>query len=148
MTTELTYDSTKVVPANGRTEVATGLSGAAITAGQAVWLDTSVTPNELKPAKSDSSTGRDQAAAIVGVALNTTNGELQVLSYAASGDILLPPSGGNPLSPGEVYAVSDANAGKLAIASTLASNSFVSLVGQAINDTILRLNLNPVAAKK
>lgn len=145
MTTELTWDSTKVVAANAQTQISSGISGAAITAGNAVWLDTSVNPNQVKPAKADAGTGQIQAQNIVGIALDTTTGANQAITYAAAGDVVF---GDAPLTAGAVYGVTDTNAGKLAVASSLASGSFVSVVGLAVDTKTFRLGLNPVAAKK
>jgi hypothetical protein len=145
MTTELSYTSTLVVTANPQTQVAAGICGAAITSGQAVWLDTSSSPSLLKPAKADSATGQTQAQNIVGIALDTTTGANQGLTYASAGDIFF---GSAPFTAGTVYAVTDTTAGALAVASSLTSGSFVSVVGMAIDTRTFRIGLNPVAAKK
>jgi len=135
---DITISAGSVLPVGPQTVTATGLSGAAINAGQVLWLDTTVQPNQLKL---PIATTQAQAAAIVGVALNSTAAALEPLTYAVSGDVII---GGGSI--GNVYVVSE-NAGALAIG-TVNFNSYLSVVGVNIGNNVLRVALNPVAAKR
>jgi len=135
---DITISPGSVLPLSPQTVTATGIAGAAINAGQVLWLDTTVQPNQLKLPVA---TVQAQAAAIVGVALSSTAAALEPVTYAVSGDVII---GGGTM--GQVYVVSE-TAGALAIG-TVNSNSYLSVVGENIGNNVLRIALNPVAAKR
>lgn len=137
-----------VLAVNASTVKAYGTSGAAITAGQVVYADPSSSPAGLiKPAQANSTT----AANVVGVALDSTAGSLQPVSYATSGDIVLPTSGAGSvtLTQGSVYVLSANSAGGIASANDpAAGTTFITPIGLAVSPTVLRLGISPVAATR
>jgi len=135
---DLTITPSNVATMGPQTVTATGLAGTVISAGQAVWLDTTVTPNLIKPARA---TVQAEAAGLVGVALSSTAGSLEPVTYAVSGDVVILTGTVN-----DVYVVSE-NAGALAIG-TVNFNSYLSVVGISLGNSVMRVALNPVATKR
>jgi hypothetical protein len=123
-----------VIPTSPSTVVASGIAGAAITAGQVVYADPSDS-YKIKPAKADSAS-TTHAPNVVGIALNGASAG-QPVDYAKSGDVTF----NAVLTKGQVYVDSAANAGGIAPYSDLASTNFVTLLGVALSTTVLRLNL-------
>jgi len=140
----LTINAAGVAAANTNTVTATALAGAAISAGQVVWLDTSSSPSVLRLAQATSQT---QAINVVGVALDSAAGANQSISYATSGDILLPTTGVNTsLTSGSVYVLGN-NPGDILAAIELTAG-YATLLGLAMNSTTLRLNTSTVGAPR
>ncbi len=145
--TDLIITASGVLAANANTVKAQGLSGSAISAGQVVWLDTAQTPNLLKLAQANGATNV-VARSVVGIALNSTSGGSQQLTYATAGDIILPTTGGTVLTSGSVYVLSAANAGGIAPANDPSTATYATLLGVAISPTILRVSLSPLGATR
>jgi len=141
---DLNITTNSVIAANSNTVTASGTAGAAINAGQVVWLDTTVSPNLLQLANA---TDQVHVQAIVGVALDTALGSGQPLTYAVSGDITMVTTT-EVLTAGVVYVVSDDNDGGIAPVDDPASGSFISGIGLGINGTTLRINLNPIGVQR
>jgi hypothetical protein len=145
---DLNITFTGVAAANANTAVAYGLADALIKAGQVVRLDTSVTPNLIRLA---AGTAQAQAQNVVGIALDTTSGSAQPIAYATAGDVILPTSGaGGTLISGLVYVLSMNGAGSIAPSNDppVASTTFITPLGLALNATTLRLNITPLGAPR
>lgn len=138
---DITITQANVVATNSSTVKATGTSGAAITAGQAVYLDPAT--GTVKPAKSDSASST-HAPNLVGVALGNAPGTNQPITYATSGDVTY----GGGLTQGQAYVVSAANAGGIAPYADLVATNFVAFLGVAISSTVLRLGVLPASVQK
>ena len=109
-----------------------GIAGAAITAGQVVYLDTSVTPNTLLLADCDASA---TTATVAGIAL-TGASTGQPVKYAKSGEITI----GGTVTVGELYVLSG-TAGGIAPEGDLASGDYVSFLGVGTTAARIRFNL-------
>src|SRR4051812_37234630 len=125
---DITITAANIVATNSATVKASGTSGAAITAGQSVYLDPST--STVKPAKADSASTTN-APNIVGVALDSAPGANQPITYAVGGDVTY----GGGLTQGQVYVVSAAVAGNIAPYSDLAATNFVAVLGVARSTT-------------
>jgi hypothetical protein len=139
---DISVTQSAVVAANANTVKATGVSGAAITAGQAVYADPADS-YKIKPAQANSA-NPTHAPNAVGIALNNAPGANQPVTYATDGDVIF----NNVLTTGQVYALSAANAGGIAPYADLASTNFVTVLGVATGGTNLRLSLIPTSAQK
>jgi hypothetical protein len=131
-----------VLTATSNTTTASGIAGTAITAGQALYLDTT---SFLRPA---AGSVLAQAQAVVGIALNSPLGSAEPVTYATAGDIVLPTSGASTtLVGGSVYVLGPAAGAIVAANDTAAGTaSFISLLGVATSATTLRLSIAPLGA--
>lgn len=125
----LTVTAANVQPTTS-TITKTGIAGAAITAGQSVYLD--ATTKTIKLADADASVA---AAAGVGIALNNAASG-QPVTYAVSGPINM----GATLVKGTTYVVS-ATAGGVAPQSDLSTGATICLLGTALDATYLDVNI-------
>ena len=133
------------------TVTARGIAGATISPGQVVYADPSAN-NLLKAAQANSQL---QAANIVGIALGSASVN-QPLTYAISGDVMVPTTGTNTtLTSGSVYVLSAGTAGNMIAtgdAGTPTAGNFASAIGIG-NGTVtgttstFRLNLMPAAVR-
>jgi hypothetical protein len=144
---DLVITPSGVLAASASTAKAYGLAGTVITAGQAVYLDTNISPNVLRPA---SGSVLVQAQNVVGIALDSAAGSAQPIAYATAGDVTLPTSGGGTLSTGTTYVLSKAAAGGIAPSTdpTAGTATFISVLGLATSPTNLRVAINPIAAPR
>ncbi len=143
---DLNVSATGVVAANSNTNKAYGIAGEAVSAGQVVYLDP--TSNLIHPAQG---TALVQAQNVVGVALDSTAGSGQPLSYATAGDVTLPTSGaGSIVVGGSVYVLSTATAGGIAPSTDPAAGTatFITVLGLATNPANLRLNIIALGAPR
>ena len=135
------------------TVTARGIAGATISPGQVVYADPSAN-NLLKLAQANSQL---QASNIVGIALGSASVN-QPLTYAISGDVVVPTTGANTtLTSGSVYVLSAGTAGNMiatgdAGAPASGSGNFASAIGignGTVTGTtsIVRLNLMPAALR-
>jgi hypothetical protein len=135
-----------VTPANVVSDTTTvktsGTSGAAITAGQAVYADPSDS-YRIKPAQANSA-NPTHAPNVVGIALNSAPGQNQPVTYATNGNVLF----GSGLTTGQVYVVSAANAGGIAPYGDLVATNFVTVLGVATSASNLKATLIPTSAQK
>jgi hypothetical protein len=115
--------------------VATGTAGATITAGQTVYLDSSV--NQLKLGDADA-----QARSVVrGIALHGASSG-QPIDYQTWGNLDL----GATLTVGEIY-VQSTTAGGIAPEGDLVSTDYVTVLGIATAADNLRLRINASEAQ-
>ena len=129
---DLTITASQVQPADLSAHTFEGVAGAAITAGQPLYKD-STDGNALKPADADAAA----SARCVGIAVaGAADG--QPVRYQRTGDVTL--GAGAAMTVGTVYVVS-ATAGGIAPLADLASGDYVSILGVAISASVLRLNL-------
>lgn len=128
---DLSITAGNVVPAsNAVVERAT--AGAAITAGQVVYLDTS--DNKMKLADADAATAAARTPR--GIALcGASDGQPIVIQR--SGDITI----GATVTAGTAYYLSAANAGGIAPVGDLTSGDYYSLIGVAKSASALTLAL-------
>jgi hypothetical protein len=142
---ELSISATGVVAANTETVTAYGTAGTAISAGQAVWLDSTVSPNLLFPAQA---TVQTQAQNLVGIALDSAAGSAQPIAYASAGEVILPLNGGSVLPTGTTYVLSTAVAGGIVPSTEPAAGtaSFISVLGLAISPSHFRVSINALGA--
>lgn len=138
---DISVTAANVIATNNATVKASGTSGAAITAGQGVFLDPAT--GKVSPARANSASST-HASNIVGVALSSAPGVDQPITYATSGDVTF----GGGLTQGQVYVVSAAAAGGIAPYSDLASTNFVAFLGVAVSSTVMRLGLIPSSTQK
>ncbi len=133
------------------TVTARGIAGATISPGQVVYADPSAN-NQLKVAQANVQL---QAANIVGIALGSAAVN-QPLTYAISGDVVLPTTGTNTtLTSGSVYVLSAGTAGNMIAtgdANAPVPGNFASAIGLGNGTvtgttTIFRLNLIPAAVR-
>lgn len=136
-----TITATEVTPGSASTGMAPtilyGIAGAAITAGQAIYLDE--TTNTLKLAQCD---GTAAEAECVGVALNSS-AIGQPVGYVAQGDIYLDTAALTNATKGEVTTLT-ATAGGLGPNEDNATTNYVSIVGVMVtsNPGLLRVSIN------
>ena len=119
------------------TLITEGIAGAAITAGQPVYKD-STASNKLKPADADVLA----TAAAVGVALHGASAD-QPLKYATSGNLTL----SAVMTAGAVYVVST-TAGGIAPVADLGSGDYVTLLGIATSTSNLKISISVSATAK
>lgn len=112
-------------------QTATGTAGAAITAGQPLYVDTA-NGNVLKLVDADAS---DLASTVAGIALHTSASG-QPITYLTSGDITI----GATLTAGKVY-VASATAGGIAPVADLTTGWRTSILGYATTTAILRVGI-------
>jgi hypothetical protein len=106
-----------------------GLAGAAIVAGNSIYLNTD---GYWYPAQANSTStvaGGLQCA----IALDSAPGAAQPFTYQRSGQINL----GATLAIGQVYVVAADNAGAIAPYSDLASGNYVTVLGVAVSSSLL-----------
>jgi len=121
---DLSITTASVQPASGATLV-TGTAGAAVSAGQPIYRDSS-DGNKLKPADANSS---EATAAAVGIAVNNAADE-QPVTYITRGTLVTDAT----TVQGTVY-VASANPGGIAPASDLASGHYTTLLAVASDTT-------------
>ena len=109
----------------------TGNAGAAITAGQVVYLDAS---GNVQPAKCS---GTATLAGAVGIALNSAPGANQPIVYAPSGTVV---GFGAVLASGQIYVLS-ANTGNIAPAADLVTGNYTVILGVATSTSNLQINI-------
>ncbi len=130
---DLTITASQVLPVSDSTVQAQGTAGATITAGQALYLDSST--NTLKLAQAD---GTAAEAAIVGVALVGASSSQPVV-YATGGDVTI--GAGAAPANGTVYVVSATAGGICPTADVTTSGYRRSLVGTGIGSNKIRLHI-------
>lgn len=109
-----------------------GIAGASITAGQAVYMD-STDSDKIKLADADASTA---AAAAVGISLHAaTSG--QPIEYAVAGNVTF----NAVLTAGKVYVVGGTAAGDINPVADLTTNWRTTVLGVATSTTNLRMLL-------
>jgi hypothetical protein len=131
---DITLTAANVKPANANTVMGRGTAGAAINAGQAVYLDS--TDNKLKLAANTNAT----TATVVGVALNSAAAD-QPLAYAISGDVTVNAA----LTAATVYVLGNA-AGTISPSGDLDTSTntrYGTIVGISTSTTNLRVGINP-----
>jgi hypothetical protein len=109
-----------------------GTAGEAITAGQAVYLDTPTRTYKLADANSATAAARQAR----GIALNGAAAG-QPLAIATSGDV----TAGAALTAGTAYYLSAAAAGGIAPIEDLTTGDYVCLLGLAKSATVLALDI-------
>lgn len=109
--------------------VATGTSGATVTAGQAVYLDSTDSRYKL----ADSNSGTAAARQPKGIALNGASAG-QPIAVQTSGDITI----GGTLTAGATYMLSDTPGG-ICPDADVGSGEYVCLLGVAKSTTVLDL---------
>lgn len=109
----------------------TGTAGAAITAGQVLYVNGS---GQLVPALASGTAAQSTA---VGIALNSAPGTGQPIVYAPSGTTV---SFGTVLTVGQIYVVS-ANTGNIAPAADLVTGNYTVILGVATTTSQLPLNI-------
>lgn len=136
----LTITTANVADGTGA-NISSGRAGAALTAGMAVYADSTTTPaNELKGGDADLSLA---AATIVGITLaGAATG--QKIFYQTSGPITI----GATLVVGTEYYLSATGGGLLCPAADLASTWWVQRLGIAISTTVLQLELGQTLVQK
>ncbi len=137
---DISVTPSAVLAANSDTLVVTGIAGAAIIAGQSVYVD----PTDNYRIKLALATDGDTTQNAVGVALNSAPGANQPVSYTSNGDVTF----NSVLTAGQVYAVSPANAGGIAPYGDLGSGKYVAVLGVATSTTNLRVSLIPTGVAK
>ena len=113
------------------TLIAEGIAGGTVTAGQAVYRD-STASNKLKAADADVLA----SAAAVGIALHGASAD-QPLKYAIGGNLTL----SSVMTVGAVYVVST-TAGGIAPVADLSSGDYVTLLGIATTATNLKISIS------
>ena len=108
-----------------------GIAGAAITAGQALYID-AADSNKLKLADCD---GASALRTCVGLALNTCASG-QPVTYQKGGEISL----GSVLTQGTIYALSDTAGGIRPVADN-GSGDYVTILGVAKSSSVLSMNI-------
>lgn len=129
---DLSITAASVAKVSGN--VFTDTSAVAITAGQAIYKDTSGTSDVMRLADADASA---TTAAVKGIALHACAAG-QPITYQIDGDITI---GATP-TVGQVYVLS-ATAGGIAPVSDLTANWYTSIIGVGKSSTVLKLGLNP-----
>lgn len=133
---DLTVTAANVVPGTGAT-VVQGTSGAAITAGQTVYLDTATTTWKLCDANLSAA-----AAKLGGIAMDSTPGVGQPISVLTDG----PYNPGATAVVGTIY-VASGTAGGIAPAADLVSGWYTNVlgVGTAANSILVKILNSQVA---
>jgi hypothetical protein len=139
---DITVTPANVVATNPQTVKASGISGAAIAAGRPIYADPA-DGYRLKHAQANSA-NPTHVPNLVGVALNTTDGQNQPVTYATDGDVTY----GGGLTVGQVYVVSPTNPGGIAPYGDLTTGHFVGVLGVAISSSVLRLDPIPTSTQK
>lgn len=130
--TDLTITATSVVKSTG-SKTKTGIAGAAITAGQVVYVDTGDS-NKIKVVDSDSATAL--AREVAGIALNGASSG-QPVTYQWDGRITV----GATVAVGTIYVASD-TAGGIMPAADLETGDYTSILGIAVSTTELDLQIH------
>lgn len=125
----LTVTAANVQPTT-TTVFKTGIAGAAITAGQSVYLD--ATTNTIKLADADLSVA---AAKGVGIAINNAASG-QPVTYAIGGSLTM----GATLVKGTTYVVA-ATAGGVAPQADLTTGATICILGTALDTAIMDVNI-------
>ncbi len=130
---DLTVTASQVQPGTTDAQTALGVAGGTITAGEAVYLDTTV--GQYKAAKSDATA----TASVAGIALNGASSG-QPLQIQIGGTVTI--GAGAAPTVGVIYVLSAATAGGIAPSTDLASTNRVSVlgVGAATNTIILKIH--------
>lgn len=114
-------------------QVQTGIAGAAITAGETLYINANVTPQTLLLADADASA---TTAQLVGIALcNAAIG--QPVTYLTNGPITI----GATVVVGAIYILS-ATAGAICPVADLASGMYPVIIGSATTAGIIQVNIN------
>lgn len=131
---DLTITAANVLAGSGAT-IRAGTSGATITAGQSIYIDSN---SKIQLADADAQT----TAAAKGIALNGASAN-QPIDYCSGGDLNL----GATLTVGQVYAVST-TAGGIAPVSDLGSGDWPTILGIADAADNLVVNIQAGGAAK
>lgn len=126
---DVSVTAASVVPSTD-TQVADGVAGATITAGQTVYLDSATSTYKLADANASSTT-----AATVGIAMNGASAG-QYLKVATTGTI----TPGFTVTTGEIY-VQSATAGGIAPKADLASGHYPVIIGIGTSASLLKLSM-------
>lgn len=127
---DITITATSVLKSTGAI-TASGVAGATITAGQALYIDTS-DANKLKLADANLSS---LAATVAGIALNG-GASGQTIVYQLGGVITI----GATVVAGTIY-VASATAGGIAPAADIAAGWRTSIIGVATSTSVIKLNI-------
>lgn len=140
---DITVTPSLVLATNTNTTKNTGTAGAAINAGQVIYLDSA--SNTLKLAQG---TAQIQAQAVQGIALDSAAGSGEPLTYASAGDVTLGTSA--VLTTGLAYVLATDTAGAIApsIDPPSAGTSFITTLGLATSPTNLRLGIIALGAPR
>ena len=125
---DLSITAASCVPASGA-PVEWGVSGATITAGKAIYLDTAT--NTWKLADNNDATAAVRQATAIAL---TGSSSSQPLAYMRSGSLTL----GATMTAGTAYYLS-ATAGGICPVADLASGQYPQVVGIATSTTVLQL---------
>ena len=127
---DISVTAASVAPVTGSTQIEYGIAGASVTAGQAVYFDTSTSTYKLAGANASATT-----ATVKGIALHAAAAN-QPLAVATGGTI-------NPGFAGTVgqIVVCSATAGGLAPTSDLASGWYTSIIGVVTASSVLTLKI-------
>lgn len=128
---DLTITAANVVAA-ADAKIGRGTAGAAITAGQSLYLDSA--DGRMKLA--DANSGTAAARSCAGIALHAASSG-QPIAYAYEGDV----NPGATLTVGEIYVLS-ATAGGIAPEGDLTTGHYVGILGVATTASNLRLRIN------
>ena len=134
---EITITAANVIAQDGAVK-RTVTAGETITAGQPVWRDTTAS-NKYKKSKADAL----GTALCDGIALNGAS-DNQPLEIIESGEV----SYGAVLTAGQIYGVSDDNAGAVFPVADYASGDYPVVLGVAYSTSILRMCLRAAGVVK
>lgn len=129
--TDVSITAANVVESTGA-QLGYGKAGAAIVAGQALYVD-AADSNKLKLADAD---GASALRTCVGLALNSCASGQRV-TYQKGGDITL---GAATLEAGKVYVLSDTAGGIMPVAD-LEAGDYVCVLGVARSTSVLSMNI-------
>jgi hypothetical protein len=134
---DLSITAASVVAGSGAKKAA-GTAGAAITAGQVVYLDTAT--NTYKLADTDSATAAVRSP--VGIALHAASAN-QPLTIVTSGPVTI----GATVAVGDVYYLSG-TAGGLAPFADVAAGDYPCIIGICTSTTVLDVKIHEAGAVK
>ena len=127
---DVSVTASGVLPESGA-EIQSGYAGATITAGQALYKDSSDS-NSLKPADADDTSAK---ATVVGIALNSAS-DGQPVDYQTRGNIDI----GGTVTVGTVYVLSG-TAGGICPAADLATGDYTSIIGVGVDADSIKLGI-------
>lgn len=128
---DISVTAANVVKGTGNPSHTTGVAGATITAGQALYADGN-DGNKLKPADNDVSSA---TSTVVGIALNGAAAN-QLVSYMAAGNIVI----GGTVAVGSTYVLSS-TAGGICPVADLNTGDWLCHLGYGLSTTVLFLDI-------
>lgn len=114
------------------TAISEGIAGGTITAGMAVYSDTSAS-GVLKACDADVAV----STVCAGIALHGAASG-QPLKYATGGDLTI----SSVMTVGRIYLVSQATAGSWCVDTDIVTGDFVTIIGVASTATNMKININ------